>query len=108
VVVVVVVMVAEAERRLRAGQHGLVRVLQEVLVGKQVVGRVGRGQRVAQRRVVRLRGVVGHLSVHSCEQVGGKTSNETARWWDCPGDGNRIFIVNVTYFTYYVCSNFKI
>lgn len=43
-----VVMVAEAERRLRAWQDGLVRVLQEMLVRKQVVGRVGRGQRVTQ------------------------------------------------------------
>jgi len=65
---VVVVVVAQAERALRARQYGLVRVLQEVLVGEQVVSgrRVGRGQRVAERRVIRLGRVISHLCVHAC------------------------------------------
>lgn len=72
--VMVMVVAAEPERRLGAGQHGFVRVVQEMLVAEQMVrgGRVGRGQRVAQRRVVRLRRVVGHLRVHACEQKDGR------------------------------------
>lgn len=47
--VMVMVVAAEPERRLGAGQHGFVRVVQEMLVAEQMVrgGRVGRGQRVA-------------------------------------------------------------
>lgn len=68
---VMVVMMGQSERALRAGQDRFVRVLQKVLVGEQVVGgrRVGRGQRVAQRRVVRLRRVVSHLRVHACVET---------------------------------------
>jgi len=66
-----VMVVAQAERTLRTRQYGLVRVLQEMLVGEQVVSgrRVGRGQRMAQRRVVRLRRVIGHLRVHACVET---------------------------------------